>query len=90
MMIMSAFNGLIAAMWSLNATRAWIKYSWLNIPCVILTQVALLTIVDVSTVQGVISFGALSLVPTFLLNCILSYRGLSESGFANRLSNQAV
>jgi O-antigen/teichoic acid export membrane protein len=84
MMNMSAFNALIAAMWSLNATKAWIKYSWLNIPCVILTQVVLLLIVDVSTVQGVISFGALSLVPTFLLNCILSYRGLSENGLANR------
>jgi O-antigen/teichoic acid export membrane protein len=90
MMIMSAFNALIAAMWSLNATKAWIKYSWLNIPCVILTQVVLLTIVDVSTVQGVISFGALSLVPTFLLNCILSCRGLSERGLEDRLSDQAA
>jgi O-antigen/teichoic acid export membrane protein len=78
MMIMSAFNALIAAMWSLNATKAWIKYSWLNIPCVILTQVVLLTIVDVSTVQGVISFGALSLIPTFMLNSVLTFRGFSE------------
>jgi O-antigen/teichoic acid export membrane protein len=77
MMIMSAFNALIAAMWSLNATKAWIKYSWLNIPCVIMTQVVLLLIVDVSTLQGVISFGALSLVPTFILNAALTFRGLT-------------
>lgn len=78
MMIMAAFSNVIAAMWSLNSTKAWIRYSWLNIPSVILTQVALLTVLDVSTVRGVILFGIFSLVPNFLLNSILTYRGLSQ------------
>jgi O-antigen/teichoic acid export membrane protein len=78
MMIMSAFNSLIAAMWSLNSTKAWIRYSWLNIPSVILTQIVLLTLLDVSTVRGVILFATLSLIPNFLLNSILTYRGLIE------------
>jgi O-antigen/teichoic acid export membrane protein len=78
MMIMSAFNNIIAAMWSLNSTKAWIKYSWLNIPSVILTQIVLLTVLDVSTVRGVILFGIFSLVPNFLLNSMLTFRGLTE------------
>ena len=78
MMIMAAFSNVIAAMWSLNSTKAWIRYSWLNIPSVILTQIVLLTLLDVSTVHGVISFGILSLVPNFLLNSMLTFRGMSE------------
>lgn len=78
MMILSCFSSLLAAMWSLNSTKAWIQYSWLNIPGVILTQIVLLTVLDVSTVRGVILFGIFSLAPTFLLNSMLTFRGLTE------------
>ena len=81
-MIMAAFNAVITAMWSLNSTKAWIRYSWLNIPSVILTQIVLLTLLDVSTVHGVILFGILSLVPNFLLNSMLTYRGMSERRYS--------
>jgi O-antigen/teichoic acid export membrane protein len=82
MMIMAGFNNVIAAMWSLNSTKAWIRYSWLNIPSVILTQIVLLTVLDVSTVRGVILFGIFSLVPNFLLNSMLTFRGLSERRYS--------
>jgi hypothetical protein len=78
MMILSCFSSLLAAMWSLNSTKAWIQYSWLNIPGVILTQIVLLALLDVSTVRGVILFGIFSLAPTFLLNSMLTFRGLAE------------
>lgn len=78
MMTLSAVNALLAAMWSLNATKAWIQYSWLNIPGVIVTQILLLVLVDISTVQGVLVFGILSLIPTLVLNSILTFRGFSE------------
>ncbi|HYV04694.1 MAG TPA: polysaccharide biosynthesis protein [Blastocatellia bacterium] len=78
MMIMAAVNSLVSTMWSLNSTKARIKYSWLNIPGVVLTQIVLLTLLDVSTVHGVILFGIFSLLPTFLLNSALTFRGLSE------------
>jgi hypothetical protein len=77
MMIMTAFNSVVAAMWSLNSTRAWIKGSWMNIPGVILTQIILLLFLDVSTLSGVLWFGVLSLIPTFLLNCMLTLRGFA-------------
>jgi hypothetical protein len=82
MMIMAAFSNVISAMWALNSTKAWIKYSWLNIPSVILTQIVLLTVLDVSTVHGVILFGIFSLVPNFLLNSMLTFRGLSERRYS--------
>jgi O-antigen/teichoic acid export membrane protein len=77
MMVMTAFNSLVAAMWSLNSSKAWIKRSWLNIPGVIITQIILLSFLDISTLSGVLWFGILSLVPTFLLNCALTVRGIS-------------
>jgi O-antigen/teichoic acid export membrane protein len=82
MMVMAASSAVIAAMWSLNSTKAWIKYSWLNIPCVLATQIVLLMVLDVSTLRGVILFGTFSLVPNFLLNAGLSFRGLRESAMS--------
>jgi O-antigen/teichoic acid export membrane protein len=79
MITMSAVNALIGAMWSLNATRAWIQYSWLNIPATTFMQIVLLLSLDISTVKGVLWFGILSLVPSLTLNAILNYRGLAAS-----------
>jgi O-antigen/teichoic acid export membrane protein len=77
MMILSAASALVAAMWSLNSTRAWINRSWLNIPCVIVAQIVLLSILNISTLEGVLWFGILSLAPTVILNAALTYRGLA-------------
>jgi O-antigen/teichoic acid export membrane protein len=76
MITLSATNALIAAMWSLNTTKAWIQYSWLNIPATIFTQIVLLIALNVSTVQGVLWFGIFSLLPSFLINVMLTSRGL--------------
>jgi hypothetical protein len=78
MMILSASSSIIAAMWSLNASKAWIKGSWLNIPGTVATQVLLLATLDISTLQGVLLFGIFSLIPTLLLNSVLTYKGLSQ------------
>lgn len=74
--ISTIFNSITATMWSLNCAKAWIKHSWLNIPATIISQILLLLILDVSTVKGVIIFGTLSIIPTFVVNAILTYRGL--------------
>jgi O-antigen/teichoic acid export membrane protein len=77
MMLMTAVSSVVTAMWSLNYTRAWIKHSWLNIPFVLMTQACLLLLLDVSTLAGVLWFGTISLIPTFLLNAVLTCRGLA-------------
>jgi O-antigen/teichoic acid export membrane protein len=78
MMTLSASSSVIAAMWSLNSTKAWIKHSWLNIPATVATQILLLFALDISKLDGVILFGIFSLIPNFLLNSMLTYRGLSK------------
>ena len=78
MMGITAFSSVITVMWSLNSTKAWITYSWLNIPGVLITQAFLLTVLDISTLEGVLWLGILSLIPTLLLNVFLSYRGLNR------------
>lgn len=76
LMVMStAFSSIVGTMWSINATKAWIQYSWLNIPGTIATQIILLILLDVSTVKGVIIFGILSNIPFFAVNIFLTYRG---------------
>lgn len=86
MMVMSAFNALTAAMWSLNSTKAWIKYSWLYVPATLVTQAFLLLVLDISTVRNVLWFGILSSIPSFLVNIILSCKGLKETGGKRSLS----
>jgi O-antigen/teichoic acid export membrane protein len=76
MMALSASSALIAAMWSMNASRAWIKFSWLNIPLTAVIQIVLLRTLPISTLHGVLWFGILSLTPTFSLNVMLSLKGL--------------
>jgi capsular exopolysaccharide synthesis family protein len=75
MVISTVFTSIVGNMWWLNASRAWIQYSWFNIPGTIATQIILIILLDVSTVKGVIIFGILSTVPFFLVNIFLTFRG---------------
>jgi O-antigen/teichoic acid export membrane protein len=80
MMALTAFGAVVTVMSSLNHAQAWIKHSWLSIPSVILTQILLLALFGIQTLDRVIWFGILSLVPTFLISAALSYRGLTGRG----------
>lgn len=78
MMLMTASSSIVATMWSLNSSKAWIKHSWLNIPGTLTVQVLLLLLLDISTLDGVLWFGILSVIPTFILNAALTYQGFSR------------
>lgn len=66
---------LASTIWTLNASRAWIAGSWLYIPLTLGTQIALIPVIDFSTVTGVLTFNLVSVAPSLLLNLGLSYRG---------------
>ena len=70
--VLSAFG---STLWMLNASKAWINGSWLYIPFTLATQIALIPFTDFSTVPGVLVFNLISVVPSVLLNLVLSYRG---------------
>jgi O-antigen/teichoic acid export membrane protein len=79
MMILTGVNATAEAMWLLNSAKAWIEHSWLHIPCTLVTQAFLLTIMKVSTLRGALLFGIFSLVPSILLNIWLAARGLRRT-----------
>jgi hypothetical protein len=66
---------LAGTLWVLNASKAWIKGSWLYIPLTIATQIALIPYTDFSNVSQVLIFNLISIVPNLLQNIILSFRG---------------
>jgi hypothetical protein len=70
--VISALSGTL---WLLNASKAWISGAWLYIPLTLATQIALIPFTDFSSVAGVLIFNLISLVPSLLLNLVLSYRG---------------
>jgi O-antigen/teichoic acid export membrane protein len=71
----SVIAALIGTLWSLNAARAWVRFSWLYIPLTIATQLALIPVTDFASVPSVLTFNLLSAVPSLLLNIFMSYRG---------------
>jgi O-antigen/teichoic acid export membrane protein len=79
MMILTAVNSVVGAMWSLNSAKAWIEYAWLHIPSTLAAQAFLLWLLDVSTLRGALLFGILSLIPTIILNVGLAIRGLRSA-----------
>jgi len=74
-MVLSTVVGSFgAALWAVNSSRGWIDYAWTYIPLTLVTQVILLTIFNVSTVEGAIQFGLWSNVPSYLLNIMITWR----------------
>ena len=74
----ATLNMIASTLWTLNASRAWIVGSWLYIPLTLGTQLLLIPFADFSSVNGVLTFNLISLVPGLLLNIGLSYRGFRQ------------
>jgi O-antigen/teichoic acid export membrane protein len=68
-------TALAGALWLLNAAKAWIAGSWLYIPLTLAAQIALIPFTDFSSVASVLTFNLISVVPSLLLNLVLSFRG---------------
>jgi O-antigen/teichoic acid export membrane protein len=77
------FGHIGGTMWALNSTKGWIKYAWLYPPTTIVTQTLLLFIVNVSNLRGVLIFSIISMIPSFIINIMLSYNGLRDSSKVN-------
>jgi O-antigen/teichoic acid export membrane protein len=76
LMVAGAVTSAIAStLWSLNSARAWISGSWLYIPLTLATQLALIPVTNFSSVSGVLIFNLVSMIPSLVLNLVLSYRG---------------
>ncbi|MBN3870640.1 lipopolysaccharide biosynthesis protein [Nostoc sp. JL33] len=76
--INSLFSSIVGIMWSINASKAWINYSWINIPFTLSVQIVLLLVLDLSSVLNVITFNLISQFPAFIVNIYLTNRGIAE------------
>ena len=79
MIAASVLSALTGTIWALNASKAWIRGSWLYIPLTLATQIALVPVTDFSSVSGVLLFNLFSAVPNLFLNLVLSFRGFHQS-----------
>jgi O-antigen/teichoic acid export membrane protein len=74
-------SSISSVAWSLNTSRGWVKDSWLIVPFTFLVQAGLLSILNLSTVEGVILFSFISSLPTMIINFFINYKGLTQSNF---------
>jgi O-antigen/teichoic acid export membrane protein len=75
MVVAAVINAIAGTLWALNSSKAWIAGSWLYIPLTLGTQLILIPFTNFSQVPGVLMFNLLSVIPSLILNVILSLRG---------------
>lgn len=61
-----------AALHGFNLARGWVRWYWVNIPALVLLQVALLMNLDFSTVANAILVRAAGVVPGILLSAVIA------------------
>jgi hypothetical protein len=72
----AVLSSLLALMWHMNAYRGWVSSSWIYVPATIVVQVLIIPLLELSSVRGVIIFGALSALPALAISSWLAARGL--------------
>jgi hypothetical protein len=71
----AVISALTGTFWALNASKAWVRGTWLYIPVTLVAQIALIPYTNFSSVSGVLTFNLFSAIPHLLLNIVLSYLG---------------
>jgi hypothetical protein len=69
--VVSTTAGLL---WAINCARAWVVSPALLIPCTIAVQVAVIPVLNLSTVKGVLLFTIYSWVPCIVLSAWLAMK----------------
>jgi hypothetical protein len=75
LMATGVLGGFTAIIHSLAFGRGWIWHAWLIPVLTILAQMGLLSVVDVSSLRGVLIFGFMSAVPNFMGVMYMALRG---------------
>jgi O-antigen/teichoic acid export membrane protein len=76
MVLGSVLTTISVIMQSLNVTKGWVAYYWLNIPCLILLQTLLILVLDLSTVRSVLLFGIFSVLPGIGFSAVITWMKL--------------
>jgi O-antigen/teichoic acid export membrane protein len=79
LMVLSAtISSITQVMASLNSTKAWVQYSWIEIPLRISLQVILLLILDISTIRGILLFSIFSQISPLTVSILRTYLGFKD------------
>lgn len=78
MIFAAVIAGGTGTIYGMNTARAWVRGAWLSIPTVLLSQLLLLFVLDISTVRGAVLLGALPLLPGTLPFLYRAYRELRD------------
>lgn len=82
-LILTAINSgvsfFLALLWGLNASRGWVKNSWVFLPATLCAQLAVIVLLDISTVRGVLLVSISGAVSGVLVLAVLGARGLYEA-----------
>jgi O-antigen/teichoic acid export membrane protein len=74
LMVISAVLNLVSGiMLSLNSSKGWVQYYWLNIPFILLIEACLTYFLDLTSTYGVLLFGTLSIIPGIIFSSAISY-----------------
>jgi O-antigen/teichoic acid export membrane protein len=63
---MTVVNVFVGAIYTINASKAWMRGAWVSIPITIAGQLLLVPLVNLSTVRGVVLFSCLPTIPGVL------------------------
>lgn len=64
--------------WTLNFSRGWVRWVWLNIPLTLLAQVTAVFLLNVGTVAGAAKLMMATSIPTLVLGALISGRELTR------------
>lgn len=71
-------HALAGALWAINAARAWTQGAWLLATVTLAAQAALATMLDLSSLTGVLWLNQLSLIPAMFVNLWMAWSGFRQ------------
>lgn len=78
MVLGTVLSTITGALFSLNASRAWMEWSWLQVPIGLGSQIILFHFLDLSTVKGVVLISSLPVIPGAVIYIFRALRGFRE------------
>jgi hypothetical protein len=77
-MLSNGLGSFLGLTCGLNGSKGWIPPAWISIPMEVLTQIILLSTLDLSKTQNVILFSILSVIPPTIFTIIVTLRYIAK------------
>ena len=78
MTLVVAVRMLLSLVYGVNYAKGWIEQTWVIIPVTIISQVAFIFLLDLSTLEGILLFNLITELPNLLVNGVFSFQGIAK------------